>query len=169
MSKVESEMDDTPGLEVIGNLYPPSSSASPSSIAKISMKLPAFWPDAAEVWFAQTDAPFAIPNISVSKMKFYDAVAVLPQEVAPQILDLIHAPPAGDPYEVFRELLIMLYTLNDYQRIEALVSLPISGDQQPSHLMNSMLALLPDNYKPNFILCTVTPTSSDRCPLSSTP
>ena len=45
-----------------------------------------------------------------------------------------------------------LYTLNDYQCFEALVSLPLSGDQKPSHLMNRMLALLPDDYKPDFIL-----------------
>ena len=47
---------------------------------------------------------------------------------------------------------LTLYTLNDYQRFEALVSLPLSGDQKPSHLMNRMLALLPDDYKPDFIL-----------------
>ena len=45
-----------------------------------------------------------------------------------------------------------LYTLNDYQCFEALVSLPLSGDQKPSHLMNRMLALLPDDYTPDFIL-----------------
>ena len=42
--------------------------------------------------------------------------------------------------------------LNDYQCFEALISLPLSGDQKPSHLMNRMLALLPDDYKPDFIL-----------------
>ena len=116
------------------------------------MKLPTFRPDAAEVWFAQTDAQFAIRNISSSKTKFYHAVAVLPQEVASQILDLIRAPPLGDPYEVLRDRLVRLYTLNDYQRFEALVSLTLSGDQKPSHLMNRMLALLPDDYKPDFVL-----------------
>ena len=116
------------------------------------MKLPVFWPDAAKVWFAQGDAQFGIRNVTVSKTKFYHAVAVLPQEVALQILDLIRAPPAGDLYGVLRECLITLYTLNDYQRFEALVSLPLSGDQKPSHLMNRMLALLPDDYKPDFIL-----------------
>ena len=81
------------------------------------MKLPTFWPDAAEVWFAQADAQFAIRNLTVSKTKFYHVVAVLPQEVASQILDLIRAPPARDPYGVLRERLITLYTLNDYQRL----------------------------------------------------
>ena len=49
MNKVDSEIDDAPGLEDIGNLFPPSSSASPSPIANVSMELPTFWADAAEV------------------------------------------------------------------------------------------------------------------------
>ena len=61
------------------------------------MKLPTFCPDAGEVWFAQVDAQFTIRNMTVSKAKFYHAIAVLPQEVASQILDLIRTPPAGDP------------------------------------------------------------------------
>ena len=117
------------------------------------MKLPVFWLDAAKVWFAQADAQFAIRNVTVSKTKFYHTVAVLPQEVALLILNLTRALPAGDLYGVLRECLITLYMLNDYnQCFEALVSLPISGDQKPSHLMNRMLALLPDDYKPGFIL-----------------
>ena len=70
------------------------------------------------------------------KSKFYHAVAVLPQEVVSQILDLICAPPTGDPYIVLQECLRMLYMPNDYQCFEALVSLPLSGDQKPLHLMN---------------------------------
>ena len=86
------------------------------------------------------------------KTKFYHTVAVLPQEVAAQILDLIRAPPAQTPYEVLKNRLITLYSLNDYWRFQALVSLPLSGDQKPSRLMNMMLVLLPDDYKPDFIL-----------------
>ena len=76
-----------------------------------------------------TDAQFDIRSISSSRVKFYHAVSVLPQDVASQILDLIRAPPASEPYEFLRERLIKLYTL-----------------------MNRMLALLPNDYKPDFIL-----------------
>ena len=153
MSKKTSDpaIDEASILGDTEALFPPSPDAVPVA-ANVAMKQPTFWPDPAEVWFAQADAQFAIRNLTVSKTKFYHAVAVLPQEVASQILDLIRAPPAGDPYGVLRERLITLYTLNDYQQFEALVSLPLSGDQKPSHLMNRMLALLPDYYKPDFIL-----------------
>ena len=101
MSK-KDEVAEPPGLENISALFPPSAPSLPSPVANVSMKLPAFWPDAAEVWFAQADGLFAIRNVTVSKTKFYHVVAVLPQEVASQILDLISALPAGDPYEVLR-------------------------------------------------------------------
>ena len=100
MSKKADKVIEPPEQEDISDLFPPSAPASPSPVANVSMKLPVFWPDAAEVWFAQADAQFAIRNVSVSKTKSYRAVAVLPQEVALQILDLLQAPPAGDPYEV---------------------------------------------------------------------
>ena len=141
-------------LELVGvsnaDLLPPS--PVPVVAANVALKLPVFWPKAAEVWFSQADAQFALKSISVSKIKFYHVVASLPQDVAAQILDLIRAPPAGDPHEVLKECLTTLYSLNDYQRFEALISLTLTSDQKPSHLMNRMLALLPDNYKPDFIL-----------------
>ena len=147
-----TKVDETPEFMAASNADLLAPTTAPASSTNVALKLPAFWPENAEVWFAQAEAQFAIKAISVSKTKFYYAVASLPQEVATQILDLIRAPPAGDPYEVLRERLITLYSLNDYQRFEALVSLPLTGDQKPSHLMNRMLALLPDDHKPDFIL-----------------
>ena len=95
-------------------LIPPS---VPDLAANVALKLPTFWPENAEVWFAQAEAQFAIKSISVSKTKFYYAVASLPQDVAAQILHLICAPPAGDPYEVLRERLITLYSkLTNFSR-----------------------------------------------------
>ena len=63
-----------------------------SVASNVSLKLPAFWPDATEVWITQADAQFAIKHVMVSKTKFYPTVAILPQEVAAQ--HLIRTPPA---------------------------------------------------------------------------
>ena len=140
MSKKQdtTAIEEAPGLGYTEALFSPTSDAVPVA-ANVSMKLPTFWPDAAEVWFAQADTQFAIRNVTVSKTKFNHGVAVLPQEVASQILDLIRSPPAGDPYSFLRERLIKLYMLNDYQRFEALVSFPLwrpetlSSDKQDAH------------------------------------
>ena len=90
------KVDETLALLEASNadlLAPPS---VPAVAANVALKLPLFWPDAAEVWFAQSEAQFAIRSITVSKTKFYHAVASLPQDVAAQILNLIRAPPAED-------------------------------------------------------------------------
>ena len=142
------KVNETPELLEASNADLLASPSVPAVAANVALKHPVFWPEAAEDWFVQADAQFAIKSITVSKTKFYHAVASLPQDVAAQILDFIRAPPAGDPYRVLRERLITLYSLNDYQRFKAFVSLLLTGDQRPSHLMNRMLALLPDDYKP---------------------
>ena len=81
MSK-KDEISEPPGLEDISKLFPPSAPASPSPVANVSMKLPGFCPDAAEVWLTQADGQFVIRNVLVSKTKFCRAITVLPQEVA---------------------------------------------------------------------------------------
>ena len=100
MSKAKHNIKDASKLKE--NLLPPSAPSTPVA-NNVSMKLPNFWPDAAEVWFAQSDAQFVLHSIKVCKTKFYHAVAVLPQEVASQIWDLIQAPPVGVPYKVLKE------------------------------------------------------------------
>ena len=77
MSKKTSDpaIDIAPILGDTKVLCPPSPHAVPVA-ANISMKLPTFWSDAAEVWFAQANAQFAIRNLTVSKTKFFHAVAV---------------------------------------------------------------------------------------------
>ena len=86
-------------------------SSPPPSVpvaANVALKLPVFWLDAAEVWFAQADAQFAIKTISVSKME------VLPRCGQPSLgrscsdLRPLRAPPAVDQYEVLMERLTTL-------------------------------------------------------------
>ena len=108
MSKKNDENSEPPGLEDISELFPPSAPASLSPVANMTMKFLLFGLMQQNSCFAQADAQFAIGNVLVSKTKFYHAVVVLPQEVASQILDLIHAPPVRDLYEVLREPLITL-------------------------------------------------------------
>ena len=43
-----------------------------------------------------------------------------------------------------------MYTLSDFQRYQALQSLPLLSDQCPSELMDKMLVLLPEDEKPGF-------------------
>ena len=135
------------------------------------MKLPAFWPDAAEVWFAQADTQFAIGNVSVSKTKFYHAVAVLPQDLASQSLDLIRTPLARYPYEVLRKCFIMLYIYPEW--LSAFWGSGLSSSLRRSEALasneqdvGSPSRWLQAGFHP---LRTVSLKSSNWCSLSSSP
>ena len=57
-------------------------SASPSaldrhSVHAVAIKLPEFCADNAHVWFAQTEAQFAVRNLTCSLTKFYYCIAAL--------------------------------------------------------------------------------------------
>ena len=43
-----------------------------------------------------------------------------------------------------------MYMLSDFQRYQALQSLPLLSDQRPSELMDKKLVLLPEGEKPGF-------------------
>ena len=90
------KFDETPQLGGKADILPPPSPSVPVA-ANVTLKLPVFWPDAAEVWFAQADTQSHYCIQGKVLPKFYHAVASLPQDVAAQILDLIRAPPARDP------------------------------------------------------------------------
>ena len=127
---------DAPGFQDGADVPPPAVLVANN----ISMKFPAFWLDAAEVWFTQADTQFSINSFTVLNTKLDPSVAVLHQEVAPQILNPSRAPPARTPYKVLKESFIILYSLNNYNGFEALVSLPLTRSQKPSHLMYLMFA-----------------------------
>ena len=79
-------------------LPPTSASASPSAsdthgVHAVALKLPEFWADNACVWFAQTEAQFAVRNLTCSLTKFYYCVAALGHADAAQVVDLIEYPP----------------------------------------------------------------------------
>jgi len=119
------------------------------SLTTVSIKLPTFWTDSPEVWFLQAESQFAIKRVTASMTKFHHCVAALPQDVATRLIDLIRNPSA-DPYTALRARLVNMYTLSNFQRYQALQSIPVLTDQRPSELMDKMLVLLPEDEKPGF-------------------
>ena len=59
-------LNETPELGGEADILPPLS-PSVSVAANDTLKLPVFWPNTAEVWFAQADTQFAIRSITVSR------------------------------------------------------------------------------------------------------
>ena len=116
--------------------------AVPSASA-VSIKLPPFWAAKPQTWFVQAEAQFHIRGIVSEVTKFYYVVSALSQDDTTSVQDLLHHVPETNPYSIIKERLISQFSLDKYQRAEALLGLPALGDRLPSMLLADMKALLP--------------------------
>ena len=120
------------------------------NINAVSLKLPPFWPDRAKFWFLQAEAQFSLRNIVADETKFFYIISSIDQDVADRVLDLLEKPPATDKYKTLKTRLIDAFTLDEARRADLLLEIAGLGDNTPSRLMDSMLALL-GNHEPCFL------------------
>lgn len=108
----------------------------------VSIKIPPFWPDDAEVWLAQIEAQFKARNISNSNTKFYQVVSALTPEVACQVRDVILQPDVQNPYENLRDEILKRLTDTKEQKFQKLLQMDSIGDRKPTQLLRQMQMLL---------------------------
>lgn len=107
----------------------------------VALKLPTFWCENLDTWFAQVEQQFRIRQITQDETKFGHVAAVLDNEAATRAESIIKDPPAHDKYTTLKEFLIDSYGLSESERAEALLSLDDMGDRKPSQLMSHILHL----------------------------
>ncbi|KAK3792624.1 hypothetical protein RRG08_035956 [Elysia crispata] len=120
------------------------------SIEAVALKLPTFWTTCPLAWFAQTEAQFALRNLSSDDTKYFHVVAALDSQTATRVLSVIASPPLTNKYEALKSFLCSAFGLSETERANTLLDLSGLGDRKPLQLMDSMLALVGD-HKPCFI------------------
>ena len=117
----------------------------------VSIKLPPFWPDKTDLWFAQAEAQFQIKNITVEKTKYSYVVSMLDSQTAAQAMDLIRTPPEIDPYKVLKNRLTNAFAISDREKAAKLLDMNGLGDKTPSQCLTVMLNLVPNGQDPGFL------------------
>ena len=115
-----------------------------AEIAQVSLKLPPFWPNRAELWFTHAEAQFVIKQITCSKTKFAHALTMLDTKTADLVMDLLKTPPTVEPYETLKACLIEIFDVSDSEKAARLLDMNGLGDKTPSQCLSAMLLLLPN-------------------------
>ena len=92
-------------------------SACPSSVSNVQIKLPPFWHNDPTIWLAQVQAQFITRGITQQKTKFVYVVAFLQPEYAQEIWDLLISLPQEQPYVKLKAESIQRNSTSEQKRL----------------------------------------------------
>lgn len=121
-----------------------SSAAGPSgsgAVDRVAVRLPPFWPDDPEIWFAQVEAQFEIAGTKTDVTKFYTVIQQLDHNIAREVRDVITNPPAQDRYGKLKLELVRRLSMSRDERLRKLLMKEELGDLKPSQFLRKLQSL----------------------------
>lgn len=128
-----------------------TTTASEPVVNRIAVKVPPFWPERPEIWFAQVEAQFGIAGITTDASKFNTIVAAIESNVLAQIADAILLPPETGKYEYLKRCIVERFCDSEAKKIQKLLSDIDLGDRKPSQLLNELSSLAKDRVSGDFL------------------
>ncbi len=105
----------------------PAATAAAAAVHAVSLKLPTFLASRPDVWFQQTEAQFALRNITDSTTRYYYLLTALDPVVAERMAGDVAATPAENKYGYLKEKLMEVYGLTDDQKADRTGSWTLLG------------------------------------------
>lgn len=122
-----------------------------SSIFKVGVRVPPFWPEEPELWFAQIEGQFELSGISVDSTKFNYIISQLDPQHAREVKDIIIKPPATGRYEKLKSELIKRLTASQEKKVKQLLIHEELGDRKPSQFLRHLLGLAEPQVPEDFV------------------
>ena len=110
----------------------------------VSLKLPEFWINSPEVWFARVEAQFGTKNITEDQTKYDYTVSALDFRTAEDIQGLLVNPPEKHKFTGKKIALIKAFGKSQAQKDAELLNLGGLGDRRPTALLRKINALNDD-------------------------
>lgn len=129
----------------------PVQSETSSFVNRVSVKVPPFWPEQPEIWFAQVEAQFGISGINSDISRFNTVVAAIESGVLAQISDAILNPPEVGKYNHLKACIIERYCDSEQKKIQKLISEIDLGDKRPTQLLNELSGLAKGKINNDFL------------------
>ncbi|XP_073949238.1 uncharacterized protein [Choristoneura fumiferana] len=113
-------------------------STDPSEICRVSVRIPPFWPEEPEIWFAQIEGQFSLSNITSDTTKFNYVISNLDQQFCKEVKDIIISPPAANKYEKLKLELTTRLTATKDKKLQQLLMHEELGDRKPSQFLRHL-------------------------------
>jgi hypothetical protein len=116
----------------------------PAEISTVAVRLPPFWAERPDVWFAQVEAQFVLDGIGDERTKFHHIISQLDHRYAAEVEDIIISRPQQDPNTKLRTELLNRLFFSREQRVSQLLTSEAMGDRKPSQFLRHLRSLAPD-------------------------
>ena len=110
----------------------------------VTLKLPEFWTDDPEVWFARVESQFNTKGVNVDSSKFDPIVSALDNAAASEVKNILTDPPAQNKYEALKNALLAAFSKTQAEKDSELLNLSGLGDKKPTALLRKIRSLNSD-------------------------
>lgn len=110
-------------------------------VYKVGVRVPPFWPEEPDIWFAQVEGQFTISGITSDATKFNYVIGHLDNHHSKAVKDVIINPPATNKYDKLKSELIKRLSDSKEKRIKQLMMHEELGDRKPSQFLRHLQGL----------------------------
>ncbi|XP_025264176.1 uncharacterized protein LOC112637821 [Camponotus floridanus] len=111
------------------------------TVNRVAVRIPPFWSEDPELWFAQLEEQFMLGAITDDDVKYGYVLSKLEPRQAREIKDVITNPPSSNKYPAIKHALIQRLTDSQEQRIRQLLEREELGDRKPSQFLRHLSTL----------------------------
>ncbi|XP_029679082.1 uncharacterized protein LOC115245109 [Formica exsecta] len=98
------------------------------AVNRIAVRIPPFWPDEPELWFAQLEGQLTLSGVTDDGIKFAQVLSRMEPKQAREVKDIITHPPTHQKYETIKRALIQRLSVSHEQRIRTLAGTTVPDD-----------------------------------------
>jgi len=126
------------------------------AVDAVAVKLPVFWLDDPEMWFSQAEAQFELSNVTRSRTKYQHVLVTLPPALIKNVRDVVRGiATSANPYADLKARLTESFAPSKWRQASSIIHHADVGDGRPSHLLDALVALLPEGEPQGVIFQTL--------------
>lgn len=129
----------------------PPNNEQHNGVNSIQIKVPPFWLERPEIWFAQLEAQFQSAKIVSDRQKYNVLLGHIDGKILAQVADAVLNPPEADKYKNLKDNLMRCFSDSEQKKLKKLISEMSLGDRKPSQLLVEMRALAGTSVTDDFL------------------